>query len=423
MVGEKINFEQALLFARKNNPTLESIRLAIVKAKAVEARMKAVRTPKLDVVGSAGRYSDGQRVFPASVNAEPGVFSKNIVGSDLVLSYPLYTGGTLKANQDAARFAAKSSELQYLRAQQEVEYRIACAFAQILAQREHIESLKFNCKSLTSHLTLINDLIRAEKAITVDRLRVEVRIADLQQNQARADNDLQITMEILANLMGVDHAQFEISGELLTLAESKGLPDEPALLRRAAQSRSDLAAMGEQMKSQAKRVDAAKGGTMPQVSAFAAYGGRWGIDPNDEPAGADSADDRGSVGLFITFPIWDGNLRRAEIDVEKAELASLQKRYAALQQGVVLEIRMAVLNLQSARERLTSTRKAVDQAREVLRTQQKAQGLGAATLTDVLDAQSALLTAQTNDYAALAEYQMAKAELKLAVGQEIEESP
>lgn len=423
VAGAKITFEQAVAIARHNNPTLESIRLAMVKAKAVEARLKAGRTPKLDVVGSAGRYSDGQRVLPASVNGEPGVFSKNLMGADLVLSYPLYTGGTLKANEESARFAASSSQLQYLRAQQEVEYRIACAFAQIFAQRRHIESLTFNRTTLTSHLALVNDLISAEKAIAVDRLRVEVRIADLQQNQMRADNNLQITMEVLANLMGLDSAQFEVVGELTSADAGRAPPDETALLLAAEQSRNDLAAMGEQMKAQAKRVDAARGAMMPQLSAFAAYGGRWGIDPNDEPAGADSADGRGSVGLFVTFPLWDGNLRRAAVDVEKAELASLQKKYAALKQGVMLEIRTAGLNLKSARERLTSTGKAVEQAREVLRTQQRAQGLGKATLTDVLDAQTALLTAQTNDYAALAEYQIAEAELKLAVGQEIEESP
>lgn len=416
-----LTIEQAIAIAQSNNPTLESIRLAVAKANAAAAQAKASRSPTLDAVGSAGRYSDAQRVAPPTTNGEAGVFSRNLVGAELVLSYPLYTGGTLKANEAAARFGANASRLQYLRAKAEIGYNVARVFAQILAQRQAIASLQFNRKSLSSHLKRIKDLVNAQKAAAIDRLRVEVRIADLQQKLTRAENDLELSRQILANLMGLNDARFKIAGELKAPANTQA-PDLSALLHQSEHSRSDLAAMTEQLKAQAKRVDAVLGETKPKVSAFAAYGERWGVDPDDDPAGADSDNDSGRIGLSITFPIWDGKLRKAKIETQKAELAALQKRHAALKQRIALEIRTAVLNLQSARKRAAAAGKAVDQASEVLRIQKETQGLGKATLTDVLDAQSALLTAQTNHYAAMAECRIAEAELKLALGRRMEKS-
>jgi len=416
VAGSDVTLQQAQAIARANNPTLASVRLAITRARAIEAQAKSRRSPRLDIISSAGVYSDGQRVIPASENNQPGVFSKNILGAELVLSYPLYTGGALKAGEEAARFAGNASHLQFIRARHEIEYSVARVFAQILAQRKLIESLQFNQKSLGSHLKIINDLIAAQKAARIDRLRVEVRIADLQQSLTRAGNDMRVSMQVLANLMGLDKGEFEIAGQLTPPGKDTS-PSLASVQEQAMRDRNDLAAMDERLKAQARQVDAAKAQTKPSVFIWAGYGGRWGPDPDDDPSGADNADDVGRVGLAITYPLWDGQERAATINVKQAELAQLQKQYEALKQRVALEVCTAVLNLQSASERAKATGIAVEQAYEVLRIQRETQVLGKATLTDVLDAQTALLSAQTNYYAALAEYRMAEAEHRLSIGQ------
>ena len=78
---------------------------------------------------------------------------------------------------------------------------------------------------------------------------------------------------------------------------------------------------------------------------------------------------------------------------------------------------MALLDLRAARERVEATRAAVAQARESLRVEEEKHALGRGAIVDVLDAQSALLEAQTLHYRALADRHVARYRLDLAVGE------
>jgi outer membrane protein TolC len=74
------------------------------------------------------------------------------------------------------------------------------------------------------------------------------------------------------------------------------------------------------------------------------------------------------------------------------------------------------LNIDSARKRIEATQAAINQGKESLRIEQEKYGLGKGSITDVLDAQSALLESQTSYYRALADYHIAQAQLTLATG-------
>jgi outer membrane protein TolC len=79
-------------------------------------------------------------------------------------------------------------------------------------------------------------------------------------------------------------------------------------------------------------------------------------------------------------------------------------------------VETALLNVNSSRERVLATEKAIEQAQESLRIEREKYDLGKGAIVDVLDAQSALLDSQTNYYRALADYDTAWAQLRLAVG-------
>ncbi len=71
----------------------------------------------------------------------------------------------------------------------------------------------------------------------------------------------------------------------------------------------------------------------------------------------------------------------------------------------------------SAQQRVRFTQKAIEQAKESFRIESEKYDLGKGSITDVLDAQAAMLDAQTNHYRALSEYNIALAQLGLATGE------
>jgi outer membrane protein len=79
-------------------------------------------------------------------------------------------------------------------------------------------------------------------------------------------------------------------------------------------------------------------------------------------------------------------------------------------------VETAVLNVGASLERVHATEKAIEQAKESLRIEREKYDLGKGAIVDVLDAQSALLDSQTNYYRALADYNVALAQLRLATG-------
>jgi outer membrane protein TolC len=93
-----------------------------------------------------------------------------------------------------------------------------------------------------------------------------------------------------------------------------------------------------------------------------------------------------------------------------------QERLRRLELQVQLDVETAVLNIGSAAQRVVATEKAIEQAEESLRIEREKYDLGRGSITDVLDAQSALLDSQTNYFRAVADHSTALAQLKLAVG-------
>jgi outer membrane protein len=71
----------------------------------------------------------------------------------------------------------------------------------------------------------------------------------------------------------------------------------------------------------------------------------------------------------------------------------------------------------SARKRVRATRKAIEQSKESFRIESEKYDLGKGSITDVLDAQSAMLDAETTNYRALADYDIALAQLGRATGE------
>ena len=81
------------------------------------------------------------------------------------------------------------------------------------------------------------------------------------------------------------------------------------------------------------------------------------------------------------------------------------------------EVESAGYHIASIRKRLAAIEKAVEQALESLRIEKEKYDLGKGTITDVLDAESALLKMRTNRYVAIADYNLQIARLRFATGE------
>ena len=316
-----------------------------------------------------------------------------------------------------AELLRAAAEPRLARTREELVFNVSSVFYGILAQRRVIESLEFSGKALREHLERVQDLVAAQKAARVDQLRTEVRLADLDQRLALERNVLAIQLRILANLLGVEGRQrLDPAGGLNMTTPT--LDDADLVVGQALATRPDYLAARAALEAQAKSVDTARAGHWPTVALQGSYGGRWAADPTDQPSGVDSADDVGRIGIVVDVPLFEGGRIDAKVREQRAKLGAARERLRKLALQVRLDIEAATLNIASAGERVAATEKAIEQAKESLRIEREKYDLGKGSITDVLDAQSALLDSQTTYYQALADRNIAVAQLKLATGEQ-----
>lgn len=408
---------QCIDIALKNNPDVVGGGFDVLAAKAEKDIAAGQRWPSVGLESSYRHYLSNQRLVQPTYNGELGVFGDDILAGDIVLRMPIFTAGRIENEIKAADLLSQSETHRLARTRQELVFNVSQVFYNILAQRHIIESLEFSKKVLEEHQKRVNDLIAVQKAAKVDLLRTDVRLADLQQRLVAEKNVMSILRRVLVNFLGITNPNFEvdIKGDLELKTIDANLPESIAM---ASSKRADYLAAKEGVESQQKRLDAARAGHWPIVSAEASYGLRSAADPTSHPSGTNETEDVGFVGVSVELPLFEGGAIDARIRRERSKLSSLREDLRKLELQIHLDVETAVLNITSSRERVQATEKSIEQAKESLRIEREKYDLGKGSITDVLDAQSALLDAQTNYYHALSSYNSALAEWHLAIGDE-----
>lgn len=414
-IESPLTLPRAIETALANNPDVGA---AVFDIEAARARRRVASSQLLPRVGAESGYDhhlDGQRLIPKRDLEDVGVFTKNIVSGDLVVVMPIFTGGRIISEIRAAELLQRSAEHLLARTREELVFNVSSAFLSILGQRRVIESLRFSRTAMEGQYRRVKDLLAADKAARVDLLRIEVRLAELDQETVREENTTDILQRTLVNLMGLRDVEEEIDlrGEL-SLAEA-----HPALresIERAYRDRPDYLAARSDLEAQASKVDVARAELWPTVSLTGSYGGRWAPDTLERPPGERTLDDVGQLGGVVDVPLFEGGRIMARIREERAKLAASRERLRRLELSIALEVETAILDISSSRRRVTAVEKAVEQSEESLRIEQLKYELGKGSITDVLDAQAEMLKAQVNHCRALVEYNTAVARLGLVTG-------
>jgi len=416
-VPDSLTLEQCIKIALENNPGIGYKRWEIKAVNAQRNEAVSQRWPSFNGVGSYYHYSDTQRLAPPRRLDYPLIFADDVLAWNLIVSIPIFNGRRITNEIEAAELLQQSAEHHLVYTRQELIFNVSNVFLNILKQREIIKFLDFSRTTLDEHIKRVKGLIAAKKAAKVDLLRVEVRLADIMQKMEQEKNLLAIQNRFLANLMGVNDINFTISPQIeLKFVEKKINLEES--LNKAYTNRADYHAALTDVKAQAKKVKVTQAAYWPSVSIYGSYGAKKAVGSYIKPPGVNGLEDIGQLGCFFDIPFFEGGKIKAHVSQEQAKLALHKEKLRELELKIRLDVELAVFNLLSTKKRILFTEKAIEQANESLRIEIEKYNLGKGSITNVLDAQSALLDVQTSHYIALADYNISIAQLQLAQGGE-----
>jgi outer membrane protein TolC len=180
--------------------------------------------------------------------------------------------------------------------------------------------------------------------------------------------------------------------------------------------RPDLQAMQARVDASEAGVRAAMGNWWPQIFFTGNY---YYSRPNPRYMPTlDMWRDTWDIGVSVQMDIWNWGLTSAQIQQANASLLANRFMYEQMKENASLEVTRYGLAKRRARDKVAVSALAISQAEENVRTIQDKYRAGLATSTEVLDASVALLQSRTNYSGALVEFEVARARLTRASGED-----
>jgi len=251
-----------------------------------------------------------------------------------------------------------------------------------------------------------SDLKNAGVVPGIDVLRSQVQLQTEQQRQIQARNDFSRQKLELARAIGLPLAQEFTLADALPAGEipSENIAD---LLEQAYASRPDAKAAEARLRAAEEALKAARAENLPTVHLNANYGA----------IGSRPENSHGTylVEGAVEFPILNSNAKSKVMDKE-ALLHQRQAELDSLRGSVELDVRAALLQLQSSEEQYKVAQSAVNLVRQQLEQAQDRFAAGVANNLEVVQAQESLALADENVISSLYAFNVSRALLAHAEG-------
>ena len=422
-----INLTQAVNIALKNNPTIQAASAYADAAQYAIDAAKAGYMPQLDFSEGATRgnnpvYVFGtlltQRQFTAAnfelgfLNTPPPV---NNFRTQFSASMPLYDFGRTAGRVKGARIQARGVREIASRTEQSVVFDVINAYLNGLLAREQVRVAEAAVTMAQADLDRARAREQQGVAVASDVLSAQAQLAQAKENLIRAQNAVAISQAALNVAMGVqEDAPTQTQGKLAAVRVSVG--DLASLQQQALKQRPDYHEAQLQSESAENSTALARREFLPRIDMM----GSW---EQDNQTFASRGGNNWVAGATLTFNIFNGGARRAQIAESKAYQRRAEAMRSRMESAVRLQVREAYLNLNAARQRVEVSSDSAAQADESLRILQNRYDAGLVTIMDVLRAETMRTSAQNNHLNAIYDYRLSFAALELATGDLGPDSP
>jgi len=321
------------------------------------------------------------------------------------MTAPLFTGGKLRGAYRATSLGIERARAGAADAESQVVRGVTEAFYGSLLAARAAGVMEGAVETARAHREQVEAMHGQGLVLDSDLMRVQVFLADLEQQAAARRADAEVARAYLAYAMGED-GDVEPRGDLAPPAER--LPDLGTARAQALTSRPDLKATSLQSDQAGQGVKMAKADYVPQVGLVAA----WEQDTHDWS----SRGKNWQVGVQMRLPLFDGGARAGRLQTAKAQELQARMALEDARRKVGVEVQEAWLRARAAQERVAVTRDAADQARENQRIVALRYSEGMAALTDLLDADTAVTVAELTRSQAVHDLLVERARLAWATG-------
>ncbi|MGB7267512.1 MAG: TolC family protein [Terracidiphilus sp.] len=406
--GPRLTLSQAEQLAIQHNPNISVARLLALAQAQVTREVRSVEMPLATGALTAVDAHDGSRIT-AGFLSNPSIYDRAAGGltvSQLITDFGRTHNLVLSAQSNA------KAQLESERATElDITLTVDQAFYQALTSQAVLKVAQETVAQRQDTADQVGALTKAKI-----RSDLDLSFADVQLSQAKllvldAENNAQAAMAALNNVLGSEQdQQFTLVDE--TNSNPAPAPDDPeAMVQAALTARPDLAALNDRFIAARQNSTAQRDLWMPTVSAMAAVGGT--------PVRADQilSSWYGTAGANISIPLFNGFLYNAEEKDARLRAQAAQEDVRNLRDVIARDVRTAVLNAQTAYQRIAVTQQLLDQANFALDLASARYKIGLSGIVEISEAQLNQTQAEIANTNARYSYQTALAIVRYEIGQ------
>ena len=388
-----ITVEQAIELAKKNNPSLQAIRIGIQENKAQEVTANLRPNPVLSL--------DAQYLPLFSPDQFSSTYIDQMAQFDAGIGYLFERGKKRQHRLQAARDLTSVTESQVADAERGLVANVAEQFVAALLAKSNFEFAMQLLQSYQQTVKIGEEQHTAGAISKADLLKIQLQTLQLQTDVSTARIARVQALALLRQYLGFDSvpADFDVAGKLAYEPLPLRLEDFQA---RALNLRPDLQA--------SRRGITAAGSQFTLAKANAKQDFNLSFDYTHL-----SSSNLGAFYFNIPLPIFNRN----QGEIARTQYATTQAQFLekAAEQQVLTDVKNAYESVRSNEEVVQLFDKGyLQQAQQALEITQFSYQHGAASLLDFLDAERSYRSTELSYRQALASYMSALEQLRQAVG-------
>jgi outer membrane protein len=407
----RLTLDQAVALALKQNTTAQIAILTAAESKQDQKIALSQLLPqaqlgvteewqRVNVVAEFG----GTAIFPGI----PGHFGPFSIFS----AGPSFNGPlldlTLFRRYQASRHSANASQSDSLSTREQVILLVVSQYIGTLRSMADVQASQSRVDLAQALFDQAADLQKEGVGTGIDTLRANVELQNEKQRLLEAEAARETSLFGLSRLLNLDPRQKIELGDSLSFFDTPQ-PDIEASIEEGLAARPEWKSLQEQVRAAESQRKAASSQRLPTLR----FDGNWaqlGTDPS-------SVIPTYTYAGTMSVPLFTGGRIRAETVRADLDLQKLQQQQADLRNSIALDVKTALINLDSARNQVSVanlgvqlSKEEVDQARDRFKA-------GVANNIEVIQAQDSLARANDNQIAALYRFNQARADLARSVGQ------
>ena len=339
--------------------------------------------------------------------------TRNVYAGAITLTQPLYMGGKIRAYNKITKYAEELARQQHNGGMQEVIMSTDQAYWQVISLVNKKKLAEGYLKLLQQLDSDVEKMIAEGVATKADGLSVRVKVNEAEMTLTKVEDGLSLARMLLCQLCGLDLSS------PITLADEnmENIPliptDTHFDLSTAYENRPEIRSLELATQIYKQKVNVTRAEHLPSIALMGNY---MVTNPSVFNSFENKFKGMWNVGVMVQLPIWHWGEGIYKTKAAKAEARIAQYQLQDAREKIELQVNQAAFKVNEAGKKLVMASKNMEKAEENLRYATLGFREGIIATSNVLEAQTAWLSAQSEKIDAQIDVKLTEIYLKKSLG-------